>query len=420
MQVAISDVTVVDVVTGQLQPHSTVVFAGARITAVGPTAEMALPRGTEVFDGRGLYVIPGLWDMHVHALWSPEIPGTFLPLFVALGVTGIRDMGGRLDVLTTTRDLLRAGDQPWPRVIAAGLVVDGPQPVEPSISIPVGDASSARAAVDSLARAGVDFIKVYTLLPGEAFFEVVAAAGRIGLPVAGHVPGAVTPEEAARAGQRSIEHLRDELELLCSPRNVRQCEELAEVLRAERTWLTPTLVPLRMKAYFDDPALLADERLRYIGPELQREWRALRESKLSRGLAYRDEKRQRYSDALWVTRFFADQNVGLLAGTDAGVAFSYPGFSLHDELTLMVEAGVSPLAALRSATLGPAEFLGARDSLGAIAVGHTADLVLLRANPLADIAATREIEAVVLRGRILDRRRINEILNSVAAVWRGS
>ncbi len=352
--------------------------------------------------------------MHSHALWSAEAVGTFLPLYVANGVTGIRDMGGRLPILASVRDSWRWDDPLWPRVVAAGEVLDGPQPIQRDISIPVSDAVSARAAVDSLAHADVDFIKVYTLLPRDAYFAVMAEARRVGLPVAGHVPANVTVVEAARAGQASIEHLRDEIEPLCSPGDVEACTQLAALFRSRQTWQVPTLTVLRSKAFFDEQALATDSRLRYMPSALRGEWLAEREGKLQRGVDYLAMKRKRYADEAWLTGFLAAERVPLLAGTDAGSAFCYPGFSLHDELQLLVEAGLTPIGALRAATLAPAEYLAARDSMGTIAVGNVADLVLLRANPLVNIEATREIEAVVLRGRVLDRRRLDDLLNAIA------
>lgn len=339
---------------------------------------------------------------------------TFLPLYVVNGVTGIRDMGGTLPVLASVRESMRQAELPWPRVIAAGQVLDGPQPIHAEISMPVPDAAAARAAVASLADAGVDFIKVYTLLPRDAYFAALEAARDHGLPVAGHVPGDVTVIEAAQAGQASIEHLRDEIEPLCSARNVAACTRLAQLFRTHRTWQVPTLAVLRSKAYFDDQALAMDPRLRYLSPDLRDEWLAATAAKLRRGGDYRAEKRGRYADAAWTTGFLAAQRVPLLAGSDAGNPHCYAGFSLHDELELLVEAGLAPVDALRAATLAPAEFLAARDSMGAIEVGAQADLVLLRANPLNRIGATREIEAVVLRGRLFDRRQLDELLESVA------
>ena len=238
------------------------------------------------------------------------------------------------------------------------------------------------------------------------------------MAVAGHVPASVTPEEAARAGQRSIEHLRDEIEPYCSPNAVADCEHLASVFRTEHTWQVPTLVVLRAKAFFGDSAMTTDERLRYLPSSLRAEWMAERAAKLERGSAYAGKKRATYAVEIWLTGFLAKEKVPLLAGTDAGVAFAYPGFSVHDELALLVEAGLTPLEALRAATLAPAVYLAARDSMGTIAAGQVADLVILRSDPLARIAATREIDGVILRGRVFDRRDLDHILDEVAAAAR--
>lgn len=282
------------------------------------------------------------------------------------------------------------------------------------ISIAVSDATGARAAVDSLAHAGVDFIEVYTLLPRDACFAAIAEARRFRLPVAGHVPADVTVVEAARAGQASIEHLRDEIEPLCSPRDIEACTRLAELLRAHQTWQVPTLTVLHGKAFFDEQALTTDPRLRYMPAGLRAEWLAEREGRLQRGSDYLAMSRKRYADEAWLTGFLSREGVPLLAGTDAGNAFCYPGFSLPYELQLLVDAGLAPIDALRAATLAPAEYLAARDLMGTIAAGHVADMVLVRANPLVNIGATREIEVVVLRGRVLDRRRLDDLLDAIA------
>lgn len=412
--VVVRDVTVVDVASGSLHAHSTITVQGSRITGVTHTDGAEPPAGALVIDGSGRYLIPGLWDMHTHALWSSEAVRTFLPLYVANGVTGIRDMGGQLPILASVRDSMRKNDPLWPRVVAAGEILDGPQPVHPDISIPVSDAASATDAVDSLAHVGVDFIKVYTLLPRDAYFAVLAEARRVGLPVAGHVPADVTVVEAARAGQASIEHLRDEIDLFCSPLDVEACSQLAESFRAHRTWQVPTLTLLHSKAFFDEETLATDPRMRYLPPSLREEWLAEREGKLQRGIDYLALKQKRYADAAWLTGFLSKERVPLLAGTDSGNAFCYPGFSLHDELQLLVDAGLTPIEALRAATLAPAEYLATRDSMGTIAVGNVADMVLLLSNPLSDIGATREIEAVVLRGRVLARWQLDDLLKATA------
>jgi len=413
--VAITHVTVVDVAQGVLVPGQNVVIRGGRIVSVGDTLAVSVPPRAEVVDGRGKFLIPGLWDMHVHAVFNAEVARTFLPAFVASGVTGVRDMGGKLDVLRAARWAILAGTLVGPRIVAAGVILDGPQPVDSAVSFAIGTPDEGRAAVDSLARAGADFIKVYTLLPRDVYFAVLREAARLHLPVAGHVPAGVTTLEAADSGQRSIEHLRDEVDPLCAVATDPACARLLEVLRLHNTWLVPTLVVLRVKAILQDSSLVQDQRLGTMPALVRNAWDAIRVGKQDRTPVYWREKRARFFGELALTGAAWRDSVPLLAGTDAGALYTYPGSSLHDELVQLVRAGLTPAAALRSATLAPAEFLGAADSLGTVAVGKVADLVLLGADPLADIGNTRAIEAVVLRGRLFRRPQLDSLPARVAS-----
>ena len=412
-QIIIEDVTVVDVVSGRPVPHTDVLITGQRITGLeSHQHDRRVAPGGRVVDGQGKFLIPGLWDMHVHAVWDRAALANFLPLFVSQGVTGVRDMGGTLALLQEARDSIAAGAW-YPAIIGAGPIVDGPEPVQREISVAVGDSTRARQVVDSLADGGADFIKVYTLLPRAAFIGVLEEAARRHLSVVGHVPADVTPAEAARLGQKSIEHLRDEIEPFCTRQTAGQCTSLLAEFKRHGVWQVPTLHVLRMKSLLDDSTLGQDPRMEYLLPSLRREWRSIQASRAGRGEAYFQGKRARVLDELWLTGLIFRDQGHILAGTDAGVEFSYPGFSLHDELGMLVQAGLSPLDALRAATIEPARFFGREDSAGSIRVGRQADLVLLDRDPLADIAATRAIAAVVLRGRMLDRPALDSLLSAI-------
>ena len=410
--IVIEDVTVVDVVAGRLIAHSDVMVDGQRITRIAKHRADGPPVRGQVVDGRGKCLIPGLWDMHVHAVWERSALTNFLPLFVSQGVTGVRDMGGTLALLQEARDSIAAGAW-YPTVIGAGPIVDGPEPVQREISVAVGDSARAREVVDSLADGGADFIKVYTLLPRVAFLAVLDEAARRNLVVVGHVPAEVTPGEAARLGQRSIEHLRDEIEPFCTRQTADQCGPMLAEFARHDVWQVPTLHVLRMKSQLDDSTLGLDPRLEYLRPSLRQEWRSIQASRAGRGATYFQDKRARLEDEIWLTGLIFRDQGHILAGTDAGVEFSYPGFSLHDELALLVEAGLSPLDALRAATLEPARFFRAEDTVGSIQPGRRADLVLLNQNPLANISATRAIEAVMLRGRLLDHSALDSLMATI-------
>jgi imidazolonepropionase-like amidohydrolase len=412
---AITHVTLIDVAGGPSRADMTVLVADRHVRAIGASETVHVPRSATVVDGRGRYLIPGLWDMHTHALWDPAVRATFFPLFVANGVTGIRDMGAPLAEMLTGRADVRTGRVVGPRIVAAGPILDGPHPVDPTISMAIGESTAARLAVDSLARAGVDFIKVYTLLPRDAFYSVIAAARRHGLPVAGHVPAAVTPVEAAEAGMKSVEHLRSELGGLCDPTVSGGCDSVFAAFRTHGTWNTPTLAVRRASGLGYDDRVVDTTLLRYMPPIVRGFWERAREDARRRTpverarLLNRTEGERRLASAVHAA------GLPLLAGTDAGDRFAFPGFTLHDELALLIDAGLSPLEALQTATLNPATYFDAADSLGAIAPGKLADLVLLDGDPLVDIHNTRRVAAVVLNGVHFDRAALDRLLSEAAA-----
>ena len=407
---ALRDVAVVDVADGTVHPGRTVLISGDRILAVGAEGRVDVPDGVDVVDGRGRYLIPGLIDMHVHALWHPSVPPTFLPLFVANGVTTVRDMGGTLEVLRATRVVLADGAFPAPRVIAAGAILDGPTPVHPDVSIPVSTPGEAVAAVEAVAAAGADFVKVYTLLPDSAFDAAMAAARERGLTVSGHVPADVGPVAAA-AGMRTMEHLMSELGGFCAGDDPAGCEATVSALRRNGTWQVATLV---IQGETEATALCGDPRLRFLTPAVREYWfgpgRAPAGCDTVPGGTRFEPPLPAEARLVPVLH---EAGVPLLAGTDAGVPYALPGWSLHDELRLLVEAGLRPLDALRAATSEAARALG-RGDLGAIRPGYRADLVLLSANPLDGIGNTERIEGVVSDGRWLDRGRLDRVLSGVA------
>lgn len=447
VSIAIVGVAVVDVATGERVPDQTVVVSGSRITAVGPRQGRGAVRvasGARVVDGTGGYLIPGLWDMHVHALPGERRPRaleTFFPLFVANGVTGVRDMGDALDTLRAVR-ARRALTSP--RLVAAGPLVDGPKPTVPDLSIAVATPADAEKIVDSLASGGVDFIKVYSRLPRDTYSAIAAAARRRGLPFAGHVPVEVSVSDASSAGQASIEHLAeiildcssDEVdlrrqvveavqpappgsaELTRARRSARaralrmvdwpKCRSLFSRLARNKTWVVPTLA---VGANVADTTRAHDARLRYFDATTLAAWRA--DAPVPAARAPNDSSAPRpapLADVAPYVRELVRAGVGLLAGTDLPNFYTFPGFDLHAELALLVQAGLTPLQALQAATLNPARFLHATDSLGAVAPGKLADLVLLDANPLADIRNTAAIRAVFTNGRYLDRPALDSLL----------
>ncbi len=419
---ALRDVTVVDVIGGSLHPSRTVLVAGDRIAAVGLTGEVDLPEGTEVVDAAGGYLIPGLWDMHVHITDATELA---LPVLLANGITGVRDAGGDLALLRRLEDERVRGERMASRLVTSGPYVDSDKGIP--YRLVVETAEDGRAAADSLGRAGVDFVKIHNGVPRPAYFALVGRANERGLPVVGHIPLEVSPGEAARAGQAGVEHFVTLFEGTLRERFAADPADLMEqyvesgldtlmALFAERgVWFTPTLTTYRIRAERGRLAKHPDPRLRYVAPSLRAQWDALypvrKQDSIPDVVAAR---KQFFEMGLDVVRVAHEARVPLLAGTDLAARDILPGFHLHDEMATMVEAGLEPHEALQTATWNPARFLDRANELGTIATGKLADLVLLDANPLENISNTQRIRAVVMNGRLLDRAVLDEMLAQVA------
>lgn len=399
--VAITGVTVIDVATGRRQSGVTVVTRGDRIAAIGAGA--AIPRDATRVDGKGKFLIPGLWDMHSH---HQGTGADSLDLFVAKGVVGTRDMGGDADFILPLRARVNFGAVLGPEIVAAGPILDDAPPSFP-YRRRVTNAQEAREAVADLKRLGVDFIKVHDHTPREVFFAIAQEAPRLGLPFAGHVPVGVKVEEAADAGMRSIEHLSNydvfgEC-LVNDEYTTAGCRRLFEKLAAKGVWQTPTMAFFQtLPDVFEGKPI---EHAEYASDSLLKLTRDNVElSHVPKPVL--DRMRLAAQVSLQAIHDLHTMGNRFLAGCDGLV----PGFCLHDELEWLTKAGFSPLEALQTATINPARYLGREDSQGSIQVGKRADLVLLDADPLLDIRNVRQIAAVVVRGRLLNKPAIDRIV----------
>ena len=432
---AFTHVNVIDTNGGPTQPDMTVIVRGEKIAEVAKSGKARVPAGAHVVDARGKYLIPGLRDMHVHTVfgdWLPRDEKVTLPLFVANGITGVRDMGGDLDVLKVWRSQTASGTLLGPHMIIAGPMLDGPVPRFPS-SAPVTNAADGRKVVDDLKTQGVDFIKIQSLIPRDGYFAAADEAKKIGITFVGHVPDAVRASEASNAGQKSIEHFTGifeacttiEDQLLKGPkslgRNVANYDSdhakaVVALMAKNQTWQVPTLVWERGQWLVDDIDLSHDPLTKYAPAAWKdRTW----------PMFTRDILKDMDTDPLPVRKRFVQMELDMtlamhragvpfMAGTDtaAGVHI-FPGFSLHQELALFVQAGLTPMEALQTATLNPAKFLGKQAEMGTVESGKLADLVLLDADPLENIHNTQKIEAVVLAGRYFSRSDLDQMLHEV-------
>jgi len=435
--VAFAHVTVVDTETGTARPDATVVVEGNRITAVGPSGEVRIPAGARVVDGTGKFLSPGLWDMHVHTFFGDWVPGgreVTLPLFVAFGVTGARDMGSDLDPILAARRDVESGTQIGPRLVVSGPMLDGPKSQFPA-ALKIGTSDEGRRAVAMLKGRGVDFIKIQSYVPRDAYFTIVEACRKGNMPFAGHVPDAIRAKEASDAGQASFEHLIGVFEgsstaeeaFLEGPKGPGKFLDtydpsleaaLLQRLARNRTWQCPTLFWERGQWLVDAIDVTKDPDARYA----PRSWREKTWPTFAAGIM-----KDLDTDPLPVREKFVEHELGIvrrmkaagipfLAGTDtpAGVDV-LPGPSLHHELERLVAAGFTPAEALRAATLDPARFLKRENELGRVAKGMIADLVLFDADPLADVRNTRRIAAVVANGRYFSRADLDRLLDRIAA-----
>ena len=432
--VAVTHVTLIDGASAKPKAEQTVVMAGERIVAVGKSRKVKLPVDARVVDGTGKFLIPGLWDMHVHMTELPH----FSELCIANGITGVRDMFGDVTNIVAERKAIADG-KAGPRIVTAGRLIDGPKPVWPG-SLTAKDAEEGRAAVLTAKQEGSDFIKVYSLLPRDAYFAIAAEAKRQGLVFAGHVPDALSAAEASDAGQKSIEHLTGIL-LACSSRETelrrvsatrsyetnlvnylttlmgtydeKKAQALFARFKRNQTWQCPTLTVLDNLTHLDDGNLTNDYRLKYMDPETLKYWATRTHPSITNtppevwAVIHRTDR---------VRRDLAGKmhraGVEFLAGTDTPNPYCFPGFSLHDELAKLTEAGFSPGEALQTATINPARYFDRLKDLGTVESGKYADMVLLNANPLQDIRNTTNICAVFAGGRFYDRATLDRFLHA--------
>lgn len=434
--IAITHVGVVDVIAGRVLPNRTVVIAGRTIRSIGRTAA---PAGATVVDGTGKFLIPGLWDMHVHTGSAPDI---YLPVLVGYGILGARDTHSQLATVVEAKRAVAAGTRVGPRLFVAGELVDGARSVNPQAR-KVTTEAEARAAVQALKTGGADFVKVYSALSRELYLAIADEARKAGLPYAGHVTPAITAAEASARGQRTYEHLigieagtsREEAAILAeqwadaltgvfrwpdagrirATYDSARAAALFATLRKNQTWQVPTLIVSRQIGSLVDglPAPVPEQR--FVDRNTRQMWAGMADPRFA---AFIKGPHDLHPLDLELVGAMYRAGVPILAGTDFPNPYVYPGSSLHDELGLLVKAGLPPAAALRTATSEPARFFGIADSLGTVAPGKVADLVLLDADPLADIGATRQIRAVIQGGRLLDRAALDRLLDQGAAAAR--
>jgi len=445
--VLIRHATVVDVEHARTLPGQAVAIRGGDIVAVGADATLAGQwRARRTLDARDRYLIPGLWDMHVHFGGGPalvEENKALLPLYVAHGITSVRDASGDLPgQVLAWRAQIADGQLFGPQLFTSGAKIEGIAPVWKG-TLEAGDEAGVDAALDREQRDRVDFVKITdsTLKP-ELFLYAVSEASKRGLRTSGHIPMALTVGQAIDAGLSSIEHLDyafqagvpDEARIAAdfaagridraeASRRLHEGFDRATALAAYRRFaergvaVTPTLDGSRILSFLDSEAHADDPYLAYIGPGLRKTYAWRVERAASATPEQVQARHARHARVAAVLPLLQEAGVRIMAGTDAGFlnSYNYPGIGLHNELALYVRHGLTPAQALATATRNGPAWFGRLDRYGAIAAGKAADLVLLERNPLQDITATSSIDTVVLRGTVYDRAALDAMLAGIRA-----
>ncbi len=448
----ISNVSIIDV-EQELRKNMTVFVKDGRIIAVEPAADISPHASNTIINGEGKFLIPGLWDAHVHFDYTEELAPRMFDLFLGYGITSVRDTGGRLGKVKAWRDKALENPETSPRVMIAGPlldgmpnVYDGSAPNRPPLSVGSGSVEEVLNILDTVRAAGADFLKAYEMLTPAQLLAVTAAADSLGLKVTGHIPLSMDAISASNAGMDCMEHLRN-IELSCATNadellaqrrkmlamgaedaggvlrtRIHQAQRstaianqdsaktaaVLAVLAQNGTWQVPTLAlnTFVRRKYFTRPDWAAS--VAHLPDSLSQSWLKRMEELAQR--TFPESLAEQGDWSMQMIRPLHEAGVELMAGTDCPIAYLTPGYSLHEELAVLVEAGLTPLAALNAATYNPARFFGLENELGLVKENYLADLLLLDANPLEDIRNTTHINGVVRAGRYYSRSELDAML----------
>jgi len=445
--VLISEVSIIDIETGEIKKNQSIRIKTGTIVGIGNDLP---PDGAWQISANGNFAIPGMFDMHVHS--TKMSPALMHPLFIAAGVTAVRDMGGCIGI---EDDFVACADEKraWNTAVSDGemvgprydqitsLAINGGQEIPDQLSPELGASTveGARHRVDYDKARGIDFLKPYSNLKRDEYFALAEAAKQNGMYLAGHKPIQVGGLEAIKAGQRSIEHaflfiwecfpaiddLRAKTSLselfsneirfkMIADHDEERCSALHTAMIEANTAFVPTHTTRKLDAYALDETFRTDARLKYIPSPLRTMWlQDANNMAKHAGDGGQKSYQEFYQFGLTQTGVAHRAGVMVLAGTDAPDSFVFPGLSLHDELEHLVIAGLSPHDALKAATILPAAFLGLEGIAGVIAEGARADIVLLSKNPLKNISGTRSIETVVLAGVVYQKDDLEALSSGV-------
>lgn len=450
----IVNISVVDPIKGQLNDQKVIIQDG-KITYVGPNDKFN-SHDSQIVNGSGKFLIPGLWDAHVHFAYMEELAPSMLDLFLAYGITSVRDTGGKIDWVKKWQIEAQNKQTDAPRVMIAGPlldgipnVYDGSAPSRPPLSVGLNSTEEIDAQIDILDSVGVDLLKAYEMLTPEQFEHILTIAKSKELPVTGHVPLSMDVISASNMGLNSMEHLRN-LELSCASNadellaqrihllhegrndpggilrsrlhraqqqnaienyDTLQAQKVLNALAKNDTWQIPTLVLNTNMSR--RPFLQSEwkEQFSYLPDSVEQKWNTSITAFGERDIT---DFQNTYTD--WKMNMVHDihqTGIPIMAGTDCPIFFLTPGHSLHEELKILEEAGLEPLEVLKTATLNPAKYFKMENELGTISSGKWADLLILNSNPLETIANTMDIDAVIKQGKYHSRKDLDAIFEKL-------
>lgn len=450
--ICIENVNVIHPENGLIE-NQTIIIQGDKIIKVTPSKELLLSAENKIINGTGKYLMPGLWDAHVHFAYMEELAPSMFDLFLGYGITSVRDTGGKIDFVKMWKNRALANPEDAPRVMIAGPlldgmpnVYDGSTPQRPPLSVGLPTVDAAANKVNELDSLGVDLLKAYEMLTPEQFVVITKMAKEKGLKVTGHVPLSMDVISASNAGLSSMEHMRN-LELSCASNADELWQQRIQLLKAEKdsaggvlrskihqlqresavkhydeekanevlavlaknqTWQIPTLAlgTFLTNRHFENQDW--QESITFLPEAIEQKWKKGAETIAEMPIA---PFRVQYSDwSMNMVKKIHETKIEIMAGTDCPIALLTPGQSLHEELAKLVEAGLTPLEAIKTATINPAKYFNLENELGIVKEGMWADLVLLDANPIENIANTKSINAVVKNGKYFDKNELNTIL----------
>jgi imidazolonepropionase-like amidohydrolase len=394
----IKNINIIDVNSGNILKKKDVVIKGQFIYHIGNSFSERTSTNTKYIDGKGKYLYPGLWDMHFHLCWDINNDTLLFPALLQNGITGIRDMGGDLKIMNR----FKAEQQNFkPDIYGAGPMLDGNPPVHFDFSLPFDDNTNITAVLDSIKNNGADFFKTYSLLKEKQLRDISTFCTKNNIQFAGHLSEYIEPEISISLGQKSIEHL-NRLDIIWED-NKNRLDSIANLMKTNHTFLCPTLITYQLKTKVRDTSIVNRTYSNYISAFLMSEWQTAWGKRMTRHTKLADWEglNKTFQSQMQLVNHLHKMGVMILAGSDfAGMPYVYPGISLHQELKLLVEAGLTNYEAIKTATINPAIFMAKQNLYGSVTIGKYGDLLILEKNPFDNIENLKTTTFVIVKGEI--------------------